>query len=590
MRRRRLVFVATAAALVFTTTASAALVRVQPRGGEASAPTLRAGTVQIPRNQRSQRVRVIATLGLPPLAAARGSSFSLVGPAQRLDLQSRASRSYVARVEQAQRRAVTQLHAAIPAARVQHRYQVLLNGLAVSVPASKLPQLRRLDFVQRIYPSLQYSLRLNRSPAVIGATAFSAATGARGEGVKIGIVDDGIDGANRFFNPAGFQYPIGYPKGGLRWTTQKVITARAYPGPGSGRGGRLPVDPQASFHATHVAGIAAGNADTIAPAGGDHPLTPGLTGVAPRAQLGNYRVFNAPTPIGHVANTPEIIAAFEDAVTDGMDVINFSGGGPQIDPVNDAMYETVANVVAAGVVPVISSGNDREDFGLGSSGSPGTAPEAIAVAAVSNSQVFSPVLSVIVASAPQSLRRVAILPAAGQRTPRDWLTTDKALVDVGALVDAQGRPVDRKLCGTGRDPSGPTSPLRGRPLAGAIALVSRGNCTFVSKASRVRAAGAIGIVVVDNRSGEANGIPIQLQVPAGMVSDADGAQLRAYPTPSSSSSACSSSPGSRISGRAPRRPTSPGGPASGSSPTSATSSSATSRGSRSATSSATVPA
>jgi minor extracellular serine protease Vpr len=530
LRRRRLVpFVALAAALVSTTTASAAFVRVQPRHGELTVPRVRAGHVYVPHGQRSQRVRVIATLRLPPLAAARGNTFSLAAAtASRLSMTSASSKAYLARVEQAQQQAVAQLHRTIPAARVQHRYRVVLDGLAVSVPAAQLPALRRLGLVQRLYPSLQYTERLNESPAVIGATAFSAATGDRGDGIKIGIVDDGIDSAHRFFNPAGFQYPSGYPKGGLKWTTPKVIVARAYPGPGSGRAGRLPVDPAASFHATHVAGIAAGDAGTNAPAGRDHPATANLSGVAPRAWLGNYRVFNAPTPIGNVANTPEIVKAFEDAVTDGMDVINFSGGGPQVDPINDAMYETVANVAAAGVVPVISAGNDREDFGLGSAGSPGTAPEAISVAAVSNSQVFSPTLLVTATGAPVSVQRLPFLPAAGVRTPREWLAADKPLVDVASLVDRQGRPVDTKLCGTSGDPSGPTTPLSGRPLAGAIALVSRGYCTFVSKAGRAQAAGAIGIVLIDNRSGEANGIPIQLQISAGMIADLDGGRLRGY--------------------------------------------------------------
>ena len=54
-----------------------------------------------------------------------------------------------------------------------------------------------------------------------------------------------------------------------------------------------------------------------------------------------------------------------------MDVINFSGGGPQTDPLSDALIEAVKNVAAAGVVPVISAGNDRDDYGVGSAGSPG---------------------------------------------------------------------------------------------------------------------------------------------------------------------------------------------------------------------------
>ncbi len=209
--------------------------------------------------------------------------------------------------------------------------------------------------------------------------------------MKIAVVDDGIDQTNPFFNPAGFSYPAGFPKGDTKYTTPKVIVAKVFPGPNSGKPGRLPLDPASSFHGTHVAGIAAGDSGTTAPAGADHPQVTGLSGVAPRAWLGNYRVFTVPTPLGHVANTPEIIAAFEAAVEDGMDVINFSGGGPQIDPANDALIEAIHNVAAAGVVPVIAAGNDRDDFGNGSAGSPGTAPDAISVAAVSNTHVFASV-------------------------------------------------------------------------------------------------------------------------------------------------------------------------------------------------------
>ena len=73
-----------------------------------------------------------------------------------------------------------------------------------------------------------------------------------------------------------------------------------------------------------------------------------------------------------------------------MDVINFSGGGPEVDPAPDALIAALDNVADAGVVPVISAGNDRDDFGLGSVGSPSNAPGAISVAAVSNSTSSAP--------------------------------------------------------------------------------------------------------------------------------------------------------------------------------------------------------
>ena len=267
--------------------------------------------------------------------------------------------------------------------------------MAVELPAKQLPAAAGLPFARKLYPSLRYTLALNRGPGVIGADALAAAGGGSGEGIKIAVVDDGVDPRNRFFDPAGFAYPEGFPKGGTRWTTPKVIVARSFVGVGADDASRLALDPKSSFHGTHVAGIAAGNAGTTAPASRDHPEVTGLSGVAPRAQIGNYRVFNVPTFAGHVGNTPEIVAAFESAVRDGMDVINFSGGGPQTDPASDALVEAVRNVAAAGVVPVISAGNDRDDYGLGSTGSPGTAPEAISVAALSNTHVFAPALSVV---------------------------------------------------------------------------------------------------------------------------------------------------------------------------------------------------
>ena len=172
-----------------------------------------------------------------------------------------------------------------------------------------------------------------------------------------------------------------------------------------------------------------------------------------------------------------------------MDVINFSGGGPQTDPQSDALVEAVRNVSAAGVVPVISAGNDRDEYGLGSAGSPGTAPDAISVAALSNSHVYAPALRLVGADAPAALTRVPFVGAGGTRAPVAWGNSDQALVDVGTVVGVDGTPVSRKLCGPPANTEGGRSPLPAGSLQGAIALVSRGDCTFALKAARVKAAG-----------------------------------------------------------------------------------------------------
>ena len=515
--RRLALLVCLLAAVAITGTASGSLDRT-PRDVLAQAmqkvrPAPDVSSLTSPGN----RVRVVVTLDDPPLAAATFAR-RLPGLARnaKLNMSTEFSRSYLARLETAQARAITTLRASIPEASVSRRYQVLVNGFAVSLPYERLPALLASDAVERVYPSYSYNLNLNRGPAVVGATAFAGLTGARGDGVKVAVVDDGIDHEHPFLNPTGFSFPAGFPKGNTGSTTPKVIAARGFAGPGANS---APLDRDRSFHATHVAGIIAGvkmdvEAGRIGfcdeSAGGCHPAVDDLEGVAPRAQIGNYRVFNvpAPAPLGGCcsANSPEIVAAFEAAVRDGMDVINFSGGGPQADPRTDILIPAVANIVRAGVVPVISAGNDRDFFGLGTAGSPATAPDAISVGAVANAHVFGPSLTV---TAPGGLGRVPFTPA--DTIPPSWISSDQRLVDVGTIAG-----VSRQLC----DPA-PANSLRG-----ALALVTRGGCPYATKDARAREAGATGLIVAENRPGDPQ-FALFSGLRGGTISDLDGARIRA---------------------------------------------------------------
>ena len=116
-----------------------------------------------------------------------------------------------------------------------------------------------------------------------------------------------------------------------------------------------------------MAGIAAGNAGT-SPGGG----RPVISGVAPRAYIGNYKALTVPTDadVGLDGNSPELVAAIEAAVADGMDVINLSLGEPEIEPSRDIVALALDAASRAGVVPVVAAGNDFEEFGRGSVGSP----------------------------------------------------------------------------------------------------------------------------------------------------------------------------------------------------------------------------
>jgi hypothetical protein len=184
--------------------------------------------------------------------------------------------------------------------------------------------------------------------------------------------------------------PPGFPKGQAAYTTAKVIAARVFP-PASPRPryADLPFDPENSEHGTHVAGIAAGNNGTDATIGGGRVK---LSGVAPRAYLGNYRVLTVPTisNVGLDGNSPEIAAGIEAAVLDGMHVINLSIGEPEIAPSRDLVVRALEGAARAGVVPVVAAGNDFGEFGRGSVSSPGSAASAITVGATTLGREIAP--------------------------------------------------------------------------------------------------------------------------------------------------------------------------------------------------------
>src|SRR6266498_4924229 len=166
---RRFLLLAALAALTVVPAASAAFRPIDRDFGELTIPRVRAGHVTVPSAHRSGRVRVIVSLKLAPLAQAYGRGLYAAGSAHRLNVGSTASRAYLRRIESEQAAAIAQLRRALPAARVSWRYQVVLNGFTVSIPAQQLPKLSRQSFAARVWPSFTYHLALNRSPSVIGA-------------------------------------------------------------------------------------------------------------------------------------------------------------------------------------------------------------------------------------------------------------------------------------------------------------------------------------------------------------------------------------------------------------------------------------
>ncbi len=95
-------------------------------------------------------------------------------------------------------------------------------------------------------------------------------------------------------------------------------------------------------------------------------------------------MLTTPTPsFGLDGNGPEIARAIDRAVADGMDVLNLSLGEPEVESANDLVARAIHGAALAGVVTVVAAGNSGDDLGGGSVSSPGSAPDAITVAATS---------------------------------------------------------------------------------------------------------------------------------------------------------------------------------------------------------------
>jgi subtilisin family serine protease len=343
---------------------------------------LAALVVASPAAARGGSVEVVVSLRGPSLADAASSDRALAAVTMeksRLQLDSPSSISYRQRLDREQSIVAGRIARAIPGAYVHWRYTITLNALAVVVPPDAVGTLARVPGVAKVWPNATYHASLDRTPQLIGAPAlWGSALATAGQGIKIGVIDEGVDQTHPFLKPTGFTMPAGFPKGNTAFTTAKVIVARAFPPPSpSWKYANLPFDPEFSEHGTHVAGIAAGDHGTPAPFFSNALLS----GIAPAAYIGNYKALTIPTPCcGLDGNAAEIAKAIDQAVADGMDVINLSLGEPEIEQSRDIVVKAIDGAAKAGVVPCIAAGNDGE-VGKGSIGSPGSAPLAITAAA-----------------------------------------------------------------------------------------------------------------------------------------------------------------------------------------------------------------
>jgi subtilisin family serine protease len=218
-----------------------------------------------------------------------------------------------------------------PRARVTSEFDVALNAVAVQLNGTSLATIRSAP--QVLYAEYQglYRPTAHDDPDLGLIDAFQAWQLApagperAGEGVKIAIIDSGIDVRHPCFSDAG--YPEGNAADNIvnGGTNDKVIYAEAFYNK-LAKSGFGTAD--LNGHGTHVAGTAACNAHTPAwiddPSSGpvDIPYDP--SGVAPGAMLGNFNIF--PGTLAS-ARSEDILNALQRAYELGFDVANMSLGG-----------------------------------------------------------------------------------------------------------------------------------------------------------------------------------------------------------------------------------------------------------------------
>ena len=460
-------------------------------------------------------------------------------------------------------------------ARVTGSLQHLLNCIFVVATPAQAAALRKLPGVKAVTRQRQYRRADQDSMSNVSQAWAVPAIGGEtnaGAGIKIGMIDTGIDQTHPAFQDPTLTPPSGYPICDVRpsdcptlpsqcaYTNNKIIVARSY------------VCEIVYADATNSADLAAqsrpddlsardlvGHGTGTAAVAAGMPVTYNgttITGVAPKAFLGNYKIFGSDDVNPNGAGN--IYQALEDAVTDGMDVVNLSLGSPAwysgpldedsnycpstglpnspipipTDSCDPFAYEAENAMDNALVTVVVAAGNQgvngyQFNYGCGSPpcdnysaptfstmSSPAYAPSAIAVGGIQNDVTYVEQVEVIGSGAPPDVQAIAALESYDGPAPLTPLT--KQLVDVTQAGDSDGL-----LCNA----------VGATALSGVFVLVLQGTCDDVTKVTNAQSAGAAGVIEIADIAGAALYPPFGLYgttIPTFIIDQTDGANLKSY--------------------------------------------------------------
>ena len=362
------------------------LATMSPAAGAHSA----ADTVDTPKVEKGAYDSYIVVMRAEPLLA----SFDQEA------LNGSAARNARAALQSSHSRALRD--AGVDANKKVNDYTNAANGFSALITHEEAERLAASPDVLLVMPDTFRQLTTENSPSFLGLTDRGGAwaSGYTGEDVVIGVIDSGIwpehpsfadDGSyrtlNRFnldesvYSACDFGNSAHNPNDAPFTCNNKLIGARQILPTYRALIGADPFEYDSARdddgHGTHTASTAGGNAGVQAEVFGVDRGT--VTGIAPRARIIAYKGLGLLGGFGS-----DLAAAIDQAVADGVDVINYSvGGGPSLTGADDIAYLFAAD---AGVFVATSASNNGP--GAGTIGGPASVPWLTSVGASTQDRTF----------------------------------------------------------------------------------------------------------------------------------------------------------------------------------------------------------
>ncbi len=459
----------------------------------------------------TEAARYIIVLPDAPLATAPREAGS------KLDVKSPTSAAYVDYLKAQQAAFLTDVKATLGREpEVLFQYQYATNGVAMILTPAEAAILSGKEGV-RVFRATVETPDTDTGPELIGAPAIwngetADGTGTLGEDIIVGIIDTGVNFDHPSFaetTPADpYVYPVAAKYFGVCDPTNvaqydaayatacndKLIGAFTYV-KGDADESETPEDSEG--HGSHTASTVAGNKVDVEYQG----VATTISGVAPHARIISFDVC-VPTPPNGACYGDATVAAVDDALETGVNVINYSisgGSNPYGDPVELAFLAATE----AGIFVSTSAGNAGDTTGYSSVAH--RSPWVATVAAATHSRIFASEIDV---TGPG--------------------TVDPALIGMGAVPS--GTPLAATI--TDKPIKYSTTNLNGCAafdpgfFTGSVALIQRGTCNFTVKTANAYAAGADYVIIFNSRSGPPVGMPVPET--SSMLSLEDGLAVKAW--------------------------------------------------------------